>query len=109
MVCCCSLARATSHHVKSFDTTPPHHWTEGYKATPPCQENTARQNGLTSRGVLWGDFGGHLMGSVWKGRLHQRRVEHLLLFPGIQGIALVPRVGKLDEGTGSGRRSSILP
>ena len=44
------------------------------------------------------------MGSVYKSGSHQRRVEHLLLFPGIQGIALVPLVGKLDEGTGSGRR-----
>ena len=39
-----------------------------------------------------------------KGILHQRRVEHLLRFPGIQGIAIVPLVGKLDEGTEGGRR-----
>ena len=44
------------------------------------------------------------MRSVCKGGSHHRRVEHLLLFPGIQGIALVPLVGKLDEGTGSSRR-----
>lgn len=31
-------------------------------------------------------------------------MEQLLRFPGIQGIALVPLAGKLDEGTGRGRR-----
>lgn len=44
------------------------------------------------------------MGSVCKGGSHYRRVEHLLRFPGVQGIAVVPLVGKLDKGTGSGRR-----
>jgi len=31
-------------------------------------------------------------------------MEHLLRFPGVQGIALVPFIGKLDEGTGRDRR-----
>ena len=39
-----------------------------------------------------------------KSRSYQRRMEHLLRFPGVQRIAVVPLVGKLDEGTGRGRR-----
>ncbi len=38
-----------------------------------------------------------------KGGSHQRRVKHLLRFPGVQRIALVPFVGKLDEGAWRGR------
>ncbi len=40
----------------------------------------------------------------WDGTSHQRRVEHLLRFPGVQRIVLVPLVGELNECTGRGRR-----
>lgn len=39
-----------------------------------------------------------------KSRLHQRGVEHLFLFPGIERIALVPFVRKLDESPRCGCR-----
>jgi hypothetical protein len=46
-----------------------------------------------------------------KGRSRQRWMEHLLFFPGIQGIAFVPRVGRLGDGcvrAQTGRLTALL-
>jgi len=49
-----------------------------------------------------------LVQEAGNGGSHQRRVEHLLRFPGVQRIAVVPLVGELNEGTGRGRRLQDL-